>query len=369
MNKPSIFLVALLLVAFAACSAFPDDAAPTSTPTPSAIPTDSPTSTPSAADELAPGITRDGILNPVALMSAHQASLLESGFVVNQTVESTYDGQPSNRLELQTIVGPAGEVAYRTAVSSGFDAEGAEAVITNDLWINTTAQISRHIEDGSTTYDVQPRLYPPESLVWFGSLQRDIQFAAGEYEVTAVEQRNGVRVVTLEAEIDRVGNDGIVDTTSTLVVAETGVIRHAETAVTYEEGTIYRTTYDVIEQGRAAPEPPGWLDAVPPSAALDVGLDIFEFDETSIELVHLHGDAVPAGSIVSVVSNGTLYEVTLDAPFRDGSRYLWIDPTGTLRATESPPTSEEAESLDKEVTVQVHAPDGGELFSISVGRR
>ncbi len=321
MGKSFAFIVALLVL-LAGCAGFEDDASPTPTPSNSAVETPTPTVTPGEATDLAPGITRDGIVNPVALMAAHQQTLLKGGFVVNQTVASTYNGEPSNRLALQTTVGPAGEVAFQSAVSKGFDAGGVESVITNDLWLNTTTQVSRHVEDGKATYDRQPRLYPPESLVWFGSLQRDIQFAAGDYEVTNVEQRDGTTIITLEASIDRVGNDGIVDTVSTLVVEGSGVIRQAETDVTYEEGQTYSTTYAVLTLGTSAPDPPAWLRAVPPSASLDIGLEVFEFTESNVELVHLHGDAVPAGSIISIISNGTLYEVTLEAPFRDEQRYL-----------------------------------------------
>jgi hypothetical protein len=368
MNRLSVLLIAILVL-LAGCSSVTDTPTPSDTATPTATPTTTPTSTPDASTELAPGIAREGITNPVALLSAHQRELLADGFVVDQTIASTYDGSPSNRLVMRTTVGPGGELAVQNATSTGFDYDGNESVITNALWLNTTHQVSRHVESGTTTYQIGERLYPPEALVWFGSVQRDIQFAASEYEVTGVEQRDGTRYVSLAVSHDRVGNDDEDDAFGTLLVDDRGVIHRATMNVTYEEGTVYRTTYTVVDLGVSEPEPPAWLDAVPPSAALDVGLDVYEFDEWSVELVHLHGDAVPAGSIVGVVSNGTLYETTLEEPFGDDRRYLWVGDDGTLHATTNAPSPDVAARLDTEVTITVTAPDGGELFSTSVGRR
>ncbi|WP_336338127.1 hypothetical protein [Haloarcula brevis] len=333
-----------------------------------ATPSRTPTPTPAGAERLAPGITRDGIVNPVELMAAHQRELLAAGYETNQTVVSTYNGSVSNRLVVHTTSGPDGEIAYQNGTAYGFDADGTETVTGNAVWLNTTAMVSRHVEAGSTTYRVQPRLYPPESLIWYSGLQRDIQFGAAEYEVTSVDQLDGKRVVTLEASIDRVDGDGVDDTTATLRVDEDGVIRYAETDANYGGGNVYHTYYTVERLGVAPPARPDWLDAVPPSASLNVGLDVYGFDETSAELVHTHGDAAPVGSIVTVVSNGTLYETTLDEPFRDGTRYLWVDTNGTLRATSERPDADAVRELGPVVTVTVRAPDGGELFSTSLGR-
>ena len=390
MNRTLTLLVAVLVV-LAGCSTVfgPDEtptatpaatptptASPTATPSPTATatatstPTPSPTPTPGAPGaQLAPGITEDGIENPVALLSAHQRELLADGFVVEQRVSSTYNGTPSNQLVVRVTSGPGGEVAFQNATSSGFDSDGEVSVIRSQIWMNQTASLSYRVEEGEPSYEVRDRLFPPESLVWFGGLQRDIQFGASEYAVTNVETVDGMRVVTLEASIDRVGNDGVDDTTGLLRVDQRGVIRHAETSVTYDEGTTYTTTYDVVALGVDPPARPAWADDIPPSASLNLELDVFAFNETSVELVHLFGDAVPAGSTVTLQTNGTLYETTLDGPFGEGSRYLWVDANGTLRATSAAPTDEAATTLGTEATVTVTAPDGLELFELSVGRR
>lgn len=187
--------------------------------------------------------------------------------------------------------------------------------------------------------------------------------------MTNVTERDGRRLVTLSASIDRVAGDGVDDTTATLRVDESCVIRDAETEVSYGGGNVYRTAYRVVQLGDVTPERPAWVDAVPPSAALQVGLDVSEFDATSIQLVRTYGDAVPAGSTVTVVSNGTRYETTLTDEFGDGERHLWIDSNSRLRVTQARPSSADVRTLGQEVTVTVRAPDGGELFSTSIGRQ
>jgi len=383
-------VILAVVVVLAGCSGFFGDAPETATPTQTAsggippteteavtataTPSQTPTPTateaepPDSEQQLAPGVTRDGIVNPVELMSAHQRELLAAGYEINQTVVSTYNGSISNRLVVHTTAGPGGEIAYQNGTSYGYDADSNGTAIRNAMWLNTTAMVTRHVEAGSTTYRVQPRLYPPESLIWYSGLQRDIQFAADEYEVTGVDQRDGVRVVTLEASIDRVTGDDVDDTTSTLRIDENGVIRDAETEVNYGSGNVYHTSYTVEQLGSEPPARPAWLDAVPPSASLNVEMDVFGFDETSAELVHTGGDAAPAGSVVTVVSNGTLYEATLDESFRDGTLYLWIDEDDDLQMTSERPDSNAARELGPVVTVTVRAPDGGELFSTSLGR-
>jgi hypothetical protein len=258
---------------------------------------------------------------------------------------------------------------FQNATSTGYDFEGNESVIHSEVWMNQTTMLSYRVERGEESYEVRDRVYPPEWFVWFGSIQRDIQFGASEYEVTNVTRVDGMRIVTLEASIDRVGNDGVDDTTGLIRVDERGVIRYAETNVTYEEGTTYTTTYDVVELGVDPPAQPAWADDIPPSASLQLELDIHEFDATSVELVHLYGDAVPAGSTVTLVSNDTTYETTLDESFGDDARHLWVDTDGTLRVTVDEPESSEVQPLAREVSVTVRAPDGQRLFELSVGRR
>lgn len=175
--------------------------------------------------------------------------------------------------------------------------------------------------------------------------------------------------MTPAATIDHVSADGVDDTASALLIDERGIIHLATVNVSYGEGVRHGTNYTVVRAGTKSPDPPAWLANVLPSAVLDGGLDVFNFDRTSVEHVHTLGDAVPAGSIVTVVSNRTLHETALEKPFAESECYLWLLADGTLRATADRPDPGGTRTLNTEVTVTVHAPDGGELFSSSVGPR
>lgn len=371
MRPPTVALVAILVVLAGCTGIGPGTTTPTTTPPTTAAPTTTtavPT-TPGSNDSLAPGVTVAGIVNPVALMNAHQRALLADGFVLNQTVVVTEGGRVETRTTVRTASGPDGEVGLQTGTAWSVDPDGNASTILNDVWMNTATMVSRHVEAGTATYRIQPRLFPPEALVWFSGLQADIQSSAADYVVTGGEGRNGLRLTTLEATLDRVGNDGVPDTNSTLVVDGNGVIREATMSVRYGEATTYTTTYRVEALGTAAPSPPDWVATVPPSAALQVGLDVFEFDGSAVRLVHTYGDAVPKNSTVELTSNGTTYRATLAAPFGSGERYLWIDSDGRLRVTTERPVAAEPRPLARVIAVTVTAPDGGELYATSVGRR
>ncbi|WP_267643543.1 hypothetical protein [Haloarchaeobius amylolyticus] len=315
--------------------------------------------------ELAPGVTEAGLDNPIRLLEAHQRALLTDGFVVQQTTTVAHDGVEEVRLTQTTTAGPGGEIVRQTARSTGYDADGTEIVTDVDLWLNQTTRVLRHVEAGETTFDVGERVTLPGDMVWSGGLQREVQTAATAYRVTTGPDADTVR---LEAALDRVGSDGETDTTVTLAVDDSGVIRSAETVVEYGDGTAYRTTYTVERLGVTAPERPDWVDEVPASAALELGLDLESFDDSTVTLVHTHGDAVPAGSTVTLESGGVVYETTLVEPFRGGTLTLWVDGDGELRVAPEGAGSDATTAFGDELSVTVRAPDGGELFSTSVGR-
>lgn len=176
---PSKAVVVVLLVVLSGCS-FPGDTGteptvptrPTTTvePTAATTVTDTATTTANESGELAPGITRDRLVNPVALTRAHQERLLADGYVLEQTIVSTYDGNVSNRFEVRTSSGPGGELVSQNGTSVGFDAEGNTSITRNRMWLNATTIVVRHVESGRATYRIRPRTYPAESLIWFRGL-------------------------------------------------------------------------------------------------------------------------------------------------------------------------------------------------------
>lgn len=326
------------------------------------------TETPPAEAELAPGVTREGLVNPVRLVTAHERALVDQGYVLTESVTSRNNGTVSNRLALQTQAGPEGTLALMNATSVYRDGNDTEQIITNDVWLNATTMVSRHVEGGQPDYEVRPRPYSAEAFLWFGGLQQDILYNARSFELTNDTTVDGVRMLTLRATVDQVGRDGVPDTNITLHVTGDGVVTYATRNTSYGGGDTYHRVYNVTRLVAESPDRPAWVETIPPSSSLVLELDIFSFDETSIELVHLYGDAVPTGSTITVSGNGSTYETTLEEPFANGQRNLWLDTNGSLHATAAQPSPGEARILPEAVTVTVTAPDGGVLFQSSVGR-
>jgi len=387
MNRVSAIVVVSLVV-LAGCSSFlggPATSSPTptvtpagtATPTPTvqpsptitqtATPELTPTATPTATpdEDLAPGVTAEGIVNPVALLSAHQGTLLADGFVVNVTYENVANDTVQWRTTQHTVAGPGGERARQRSTAG----EPGVPVTAQEIWHNTTHTTVRTTNDNTSDYTVRDRLTPPESLVWPGPVLRLVQDDADAFEVTAVEQRDGTRFVTLSATVDRVGGDGTADTTATLVVDERGTVHSLEATTNYGGGDDWRVTYTVEQVGGVAPEPPAWLADVPSSASLVVHLFTDMGPEGVVQLDHTGGDAVPADTFVTVLGNGTLYEAQLDEPLQPGETlYVYVAPdTGELRLTTTEPAAGEYDPVPAEFTVRVVTPDGVVLHEESLG--
>jgi hypothetical protein len=325
MHRLAVPLAAALLV-LAGCSAvLPGPSEPTPEPTP-------------VSGRLAPGVTAEGITNPIALQSAHQRRLLADGFVVGVTYENVAGGT-------------AGDAAVNRTV--------------RDAWLNTTHTTTRSPGAAGPQYTVRERLTPPESLVWPGPVLRTVQDTAGAFEVTAVERRDGLRVVTLSATVDRAGPG---DTTATLVVDERGVVRSLVATTNYGGAENWRLTYTLVRLG-ADPAPPPWLADVPPSAALQVALFTDMGPPGVVRLENVGRDPVPAGARVTLAGNGTLREARLPAAVPPGET-LFVSvaaDTGRLRLGTTEP--ERYDPVPATFTVRVVAPDGTVLHEERLGWR
>jgi len=332
----------------------------TSTATPERTSTATPTVTPD--ETLAPGITAAGIVNPVALQSAHQQTMLADGFVVNVTYENVANGTVQWRTTQHTVAGPGGERALQRTTAGEPDAP----VTAQDIWHNTTHTTARTAGDDGPAYTVRDRLTPPESLVWPGPVFRLIQDDADAFEVASVDERDGIRFVTLTATVD---GDGTPATTATLVVDERGTVHSLEATTDYGGGDDWRVTYTVGQVGGVGPDSPAWLADVPPSASLSVHLFTDMGPEGVIQLDHTGGDAVPAGTFVTVLGNGTLYEAQLDEPLQPGETlYVFIAPdSDALGLSVTEPEAGEYDPVPSEFTVRVVTSDGVVLHEESLG--
>ncbi|MFT4892128.1 MAG: hypothetical protein ACI9YT_003069 [Halobacteriales archaeon] len=321
--------------------------------------TSAPTPTPTDG-VLAPGLTEAGIVNPIALQSAHRQTLLADGFASNTTYESVGDGTVQFRTSSHLVVGPGGELALERSTASDLDAY----LRTHDVWHNVSHTTTRTVEDGDAEYAVRGRVTPPEAIVWPGPVLRVVQDNARKYEVTTVEDRDGTRFTTLSAAI---GDDG----TSTIVVDDRGAVLTVESTTTYGGSDVWHVTYTVERIGDVRPQAPAWLAEVPTGANLDVHLfvDMVEGLDGVIALEHIGGDVVPAGTFVALLQDETTSEAQLGDPLRpDETRFVYLGAdAGDLRVSTIRPGTEHVRPIRGEFTIRVVTPEGVTLFEERLG--
>lgn len=348
-----------------------DGAGPTSTQTPEATatpgasPTPASTATPTETPAtLAPGVSDRGVTDVDALLAAHRSALLADGAVLTLNV-STGDGGPgAQRADQRAVLGPNAT----TVVTSGSGVGPDGGVQHVDAWLNETASLFRFESAGETNYRALDASPGRQGLVWAGNVDRYLRATAPDLTVTGVETRDGARYVTLAGESDLINDSSGVDTTVTVTVDETGVVRSFDLEQTQPDGERYRVRYRVDRLG-AAPERPAWVDAVPQGVFLDVSLEFEVLNGSVVALSNGGPDAVPAGSTVRLVAGG----VTYDAALADGvpageTRYVWVDETGTLAAGPTAPGSD-AQSLGGRAVIVVESPDGVTLGSADLAWR
>jgi len=374
-------VLVVVLALLAGCSGLlpgPSADTPTATPastatqtttappvTPTATATDRSTATPALGGDLAPGITDEGVVNPVALQSAHRSALLADGFTLAVTYENVANGSVQWRTAQRIVAGPGGELALQRATAG----DPPASVTNQTVWHNVTHTTMRSLEGDETRFTVRSRVATPEALVWPGPVLRLLQDEAGAFEVSSVEEREGLRVVTLAASLDQVGRDGDDDTTATMVVDERGVLRSLTATTDYGGSDAWRVTYTVERVGGVDPEPPDWLEEVPRNASLNVELFTGMGPEGVLTLENVGGDTVPADTHVTVRGNGTLREARLADPLAPGETlYVFVAPeTGALRLSTSEPAEGVYEPVPREFTVRVVTGDGVVLHEESLG--
>lgn len=140
-------LAVLALVVLAGCGGAPAPTTPEATVTPAPLPTDD-------GDELAPGLTGDGVTEPGTLARAHVARLADRSYTlaVNRTVRYP-NGTLRERLGLNLSLGANRSYLVHTGT------EGPRAPVFLGIpparaafWSNGSAYTRRLTRDGTTTY-------------------------------------------------------------------------------------------------------------------------------------------------------------------------------------------------------------------------
>ena len=250
---PALVLAALL--ALSGCGV-PGGSSPTATPTPTAA------ETPDA--DAVPGVSNGRLTDAEALLAAHEAALVESGFESDFRVNVTerfrgevYDTKRRQR----TIAEPgADEYVFRTTAATG---------VQLDTWGNRSVSVTRGRAGNATRYQVG-RPTGSEELTNRAGL-RSFLTATG-FEAVGVERRGGRTLVTLVSSgtPDPEASPGVLPENATdlqnyevrAVVDTGGRVLSFEATAEYtidgEAGSL-SVTYGVIRLDRPDVERPEWV--------------------------------------------------------------------------------------------------------------
>ncbi|WP_276259953.1 hypothetical protein [Haloglomus litoreum] len=264
------------LLVLAGCSAVPgggpdDPGGPTPTLTPAPVP--EPTEAP---EELAPGLTTDGVTDPLALANAHGEALgARYRFTSNWTVRYP-NGTVFARADQSATVTPDAFVARVAAVGRpGFITSGAET--TAVFWSNRTALATRVERDGRVSYRYADGVAYADAAGFYTSLRRPRPWLNHYALFSSVETRTVGRVDGAPTRYRVVGetlrDPATFGATSGLrratnvsleaIVSERGIVRslHLSYSGRLPEGERVRVTRRIIYRSDA-PEVtrPAWFD-------------------------------------------------------------------------------------------------------------
>lgn len=163
-----------VLVVVAGCTGSGAGTAPPVSVTPAPVPSDG---TPTPAYRLAPGLSADGVVGPLALASAHDELLRSSDFHVRITERVEPSDGPTRRRVLEGTY--VNRTSYRLRV---WETVGNRTVLTRSLYADGTALYERHVTANAVRYyltnerldDTSP--YPPDRLG--GRTQRETLYIA-----------------------------------------------------------------------------------------------------------------------------------------------------------------------------------------------
>lgn len=224
-------------------------------------------------DELAPGLTEDGVEDPIALAEAHRDTLLDTSRTME--VEDTRAADETTLVEIDetTEVEEGTFPVLHTSTVGGDDPVlFAEDAGTTEIWSDEGEHVVRTTdEDGEESYEAvsRPSGIEEDRTRW---TEVNVVFESTEVEIIDEDESGEYAVYELEStgEFDPPSGAAFADADEfslTARVDERGVVR--EYAISYddvieiedeEERVDVEQTVSFVELGETSVEQPGWYD-------------------------------------------------------------------------------------------------------------
>ncbi|PSP87188.1 hypothetical protein BRC90_11105 [Halobacteriales archaeon QS_4_69_34] len=215
-----------------------------------------------ASDDLPPGVSETGVENATALLAAHRAALVESGF------ESAARRNGTARRDSETVAFDEGQ---RVVAAPGAETYSSRVVMSGpgtayEFWSNGSVELVRAQIGGTTRYR-RGSGRSAGALTSVGLLGSSV--VGGNYTPTSVEGSGDGRRITLQArtldEPSRVLPANATDVSgyaSTLVLDGEGRVRSLETVANYTIGgreARFELRYALRQVGGVTVERPDWV--------------------------------------------------------------------------------------------------------------
>lgn len=153
MTRVTCAVVLVFLLSMAGCSGIIGEVTPTSTLTPAEVPTDSPS--PTAARELAPGLTQEGVTDAWALAGAHEDELANTSHTVTDVERRwTLDGNSIGHITTVSLVEPVRERVHWVRESTGEPKHGIVHALKVAFYREGEQAYLAITQDGDTSYHV-----------------------------------------------------------------------------------------------------------------------------------------------------------------------------------------------------------------------
>lgn len=219
---------------------------------------------PGFAEEQAPGVEDDELVDGEALLDAHASTLTESGYShdlsVNQTVESEDGTRESNRRQRTSVAAGGSQYVKQELLFGG--------QVRTIYWGNDSVEYIRVDSGGSTNY----QRGQPDNATTLTGVKIIEPFLSAPYEVVDTEEVEGRTVYALES-TGRPDHEGAFPDNTTavesfdarLVVDEDGRIHRLRATADYEidgEGGSYEFVFELTAEEDPGVERPDWVDEV-----------------------------------------------------------------------------------------------------------
>jgi hypothetical protein len=314
------------------------------------------------ATRIAPGVTTAGVVNPATLLAAHHESVADGDFtaVVNETRRV--------RRENGTVTLDLGQRFVHDADSGTYLAtyrnESARDLSPTVVWGNETAAVARTSAHGHEFYEPVPA---PNSSVPTGSSFFLSVFSKYDFDVRAVETLS-------DADSDS-GPDSALDRTrllleddsagveTTLVLDSSGRIHEFTLSRSGDSGTgIRRMAYRIASDRDVSRLDPAWVVDAPADVHRFVQMGM-EVEPNYVYLSHDFGQAIPAGTVVELTTDGETYTTRFGESLHSGQdRQLYVL-NGSLVVTSHPPEAQAlGENLSSPVRLLLYTEDGVLLY-------